>query len=98
MEDKNMKGSTKKETANNYDVKVTRAKEFDNGSVAFDMVVNGVTIYGCWYREGEKDGEEYQIVNFPSQKGKDGKYYNIAWFKIDDELKADIIAQLQKLV
>lgn len=93
-----MKGSTKKETANNYDVKVTHAKEVKEGSVAFDMVVNGVTIYGCWYREGEKDGEEYQIVNFPSQKGKDGKYYNIAWFKIDDELKADIIAQLQKLV
>lgn len=93
-----MKGSTKKETANNYDVKVTRAKEFDNGSVAFDMVVNGVTIYGCWYREGEKDGKEYEIINFPSQKGKDGKYYNIAWFKIEDELKADIIAQLQKLV
>ena len=98
MEDKNMRGSTKKETANNYDVKVTRAKEFDNGSVAFDMVVNGVTIYGCWYREGEKDGKEYEIINFPSQKGKDDKYYNIAWFKIDDELKADIIAQLQKLV
>lgn len=93
-----MKGSTKKETANNYDVKVTRAKEFDNGSVAFDMVVNGVTIYGCWYREGEKDGKEYEIINFPSQKGKDDKYYNIAWFKIDDELKSDIIAQLQKLV
>lgn len=93
-----MKGSTKKETANNYDVKVTRAKEVQEGSVAFDMVVNGVTIYGCWYREGEKDGEEYQIINFPSQKGKDGKYYNIAWFKIEDELKTDIIAQLQKLV
>ena len=93
-----MKGSTKKETANNYDVKVTRAKEFDNGSVAFDMVVNGVTIYGCWYREGEKDGKEYEIINFPSQKGKDDKYYNIAWFKIDDDLKSDIIAQLQKLV
>ena len=93
-----MKGSTKKETANNYDVKVTRAKEFDNGSVAFDMVVNGVTIYGCWYREGEKDGKEYEIINFPSQKGKDSKYYNIAWFKIEDELKSDIIAQLQKLV
>ena len=93
-----MKGSTKKETANNYDVKVTYAKEVKEGSVVFDMVVNGVTIYGCWYREGEKDGEEYQIVNFPSQKGKDDNYYNIAWFKIDDELKADIIAQLQKLV
>ena len=94
-----MKGSTKTtETANTYDVKVTRAKEVKEGSVAFDMVVNGVTIYGCWYREGEKDGKEYQMISFPSQKGKDDKYYNHCWFKIDEDLKSDIIAQLQKLV
>lgn len=90
-----MKGSTK---TNTYDVKVTRAKEFDNGNVTFDMVVNGVTVYGCWYREGEKDGKEYQMISFPSQKGKDGKYYSHAWFKIEDDVKSDIIAQLQKLV
>lgn len=94
-----MKGSTKKETANNYDVKVTRAKEFDNGNVTFDMVVNGVTIYGCWYREGKSQGgNEYQMISFPSQKGKDGKYYSHAWFKIEDDVKDDIIAQLQELV
>ena len=94
-----MKGSTKTtETVNNYDVKVTRAKEVKDGIVAFDMVVNGVTIYGCWYREGEKDGKEYQMISFPSQKGKDDKYYNYCWFNIDDDLKSDIIAQLQKLV
>ena len=94
-----MKGSTKKETQNTYDVKVTRAKEMDNGNVAFDMVVNGVTIYGCWYREGKsKDGNEYQMISFPSQKGKDGKYYSNAWFKIEDDVKDDIIAQLQNLV
>ena len=93
-----MKGSTKKETQG-YDVKVTRAKEFDNGSVAFDMVVNGVTIYGCWYREGkDKKGNDYEMISFPSQKGKDGKYYSHAWFKLEDGVKADIIDQLQKLV
>lgn len=89
-----MKGSTK----NTYDVKVTRAKEFDNGNVAFDMLVNGVTIYGCWYREGEKNGKDYQVISFPVQKGKDGKYYTHAWFKIEDDVKSDIIAQLRKLV
>ena len=93
-----MKGSTKKETKNTYDVKVTRAKEMDNGNFSFDMVVNGVTIYGCWYLEGtSKDGKDYQMISFPSQKGKDGKYYSHAWFKIDD-VKDDIIAQLQNLV
>lgn len=95
-----MKGSTKKtEKEMQYDVKVTRAKEFDGGAVTFDMVVNGITVYGCWYREGQdKNGKEYEIISFPSQKGKDGKYYNHVWFKVDDDTKADIIDQLQKLV
>lgn len=97
-----MKGSTKtkeNEKTMNYDVKVTRAKEVKEGIVAFDMVVNGVTIYGCWYREGkDKKGEEYRMISFPSHKGADDKYYNYTWFKIEDDVKEDIIAQLQKLV
>lgn len=97
-----MKGSTKKQEAQEtmgYSVKVTRAKEVKEGSVAFDMTVNGVAVYGCWYREGKtKNGEDYQMISFPSHKGGDGKYYNYAWFRIDDETKKDIIAQLQELV
>ena len=97
-----MKGSTKTQEAQEtmkYSVKVTRAKEVNEGSVAFDMTVNGVAIYGCWYREGQsKKGEDYQMISFPSHKGGDGKYYNHAWFRIDDETKKDIIAQLQELV
>ena len=93
-----MKGSTKNNTTN-YDVKVTRAKETKEGQVVFDMVVNGVTIYGCWYREGKsKKGEDYQLISFPSHKGNDDKYYNYCWFKIEDDVKTDIIDQLQKLV
>jgi hypothetical protein len=96
-----MKGSTttqETQATNNYTVKVTRAKEVKEGTVVFDMIVNGISIYGCWYREGEKDGKEYKLVSFPSQKGNDGKYYNHAWFKIEDDVKNDIIEQLQKLV
>lgn len=94
-----MKGSTKKTETQNFDVKVTRAKEVNEGQVVFDMVVNGVTIYGCWYREGKnKNGEDYTMVSFPSQKADNGKYYNHCWFKIDDSLKEEIVAQLQKLV
>lgn len=89
-----MKGST-----NNYEVKVTRAKEIEEGTVVFDMVVNGVTIYGCWYREGtSKKGVPYQLISFPSQKSGDGKYYNHVWFKIEDGLKSEIIDQLKELV
>lgn len=94
-----MKGSTKNTDSQNYDVKVTRAKEFKEGQVVFDMIVNGITIYSCWYREGkDKNGKDYTIVSFPSQKASNGKYYNHCWFKIEDSLKEEIVAQLQKLV
>lgn len=94
-----IKGSTKTENTQNYDVKVTRAKELEAGTIVFDTVVNGITIYGMFYRAGlDKNGKEYELISFPSHKGKDDKYYNYVWFKIDDELKAEIIAQLGKLV
>ena len=93
-----MKGSTKKETANNYDVKVTRAKEVKEGSVAFDMEVNGLSVYGCWYNEYKtKEGKDGTMISFPSYKNED-KYYNHVWFPISKELKEDIIAQIEKLV
>ena len=92
-----MKGSTKE--TNTYDVKVTRAKETKEGQVVFDMIVNGVNIYSCWYREGkDKNGKDYTMISFPSQKADNGKYYNHCWFKIEDSLKEEIVAQLQKLV
>lgn len=95
-----MKGSTKKENKSvfGYDVKVTRAKETKEGQVVFDMIVNGITIYGCWYREGTKDGQDYTMISFPSHKAENGNYYNHCWFKIEDDVKANIIEQLQKLV
>lgn len=96
-----MKGSTKKthETKRDFECVVTRAREVKEGTVAFDMEVNGVKIYGCWYKEGtNKDGKEYQIVNLPQEKGKDGEYYSIAWFPMSKEVRENIIDQLQKLV
>lgn len=96
-----MKGSqTKtKEDKRNFECVVTRAKEVKEGTVAFDMEVNGVKVYGCWYKEGtNKDGKEYQIVNLPQEKGKDGEYYSIVWFPMSKEVREDIIDQLQKLV
>lgn len=94
-----MKGSTKNTETQNYDVKVTRAKEVKEGQVVFDMIANGINIYGCWYREGkDRNGNDYTMVSFPSQKADNGKYYNHCWFKIEDSLKDEIVAQLQKLV
>lgn len=94
-----MKKTNESNKAFEYDVKVVRAKEFDDGSVSFDLVVNGINIYGLWYREyTNKKGEEGSLISFPSKKGKDDKYYNHCWFPIDEDLKASIIKQLEKLV
>lgn len=80
-------------------IKVTRAREFENGGLLFDMVVNGVTIYGCQWVEGEKNGQEYAFVSFPSrQSKKDKKWYNIAYVKLTDEETKDIESQIDSLL
>ena len=87
----NRNSNKKAEEAQAHAIKVLRARDFtkegeDGCSITFDMEVNGVTIYGCWYREGKKkDGGDYTMVSFPSQKGKDGKYYNHAYVKLSEE-------------
>lgn len=94
--------STAKKTEKkvDYKVEVTRAKEIKAGTISFDIKVNDVSIYGCWYRAGisEKTKKEYEIVSFPQVKGKDEKYYNVAWFPMSAEVKADIIKQLGELI
>ena len=74
-------------------IEVTRAHQFDDGSITFDMMVNGVSIYGCRIASG-KNGD---FVSFPSRKGKDGKYYSHAYVALDDQETADIISQIEKL-
>lgn len=90
-----MEIKTKKENKKvaNNEIKVTRAHQFEDGSVAIDMEVNGVSIYNSTLREG-KNG---MFVSFPSRKGKDGKYYSHVYVKLsDDDIKA-IIAQVEEL-
>lgn len=74
--------------ATQFEVEVTRAKELDNGTIMFDMVVNGVSVYGCSYKtlKRKDNGEEFAKIGFPSRKGSDGKYYNQVYFKINDDL------------
>lgn len=80
-----------KEEGRKYEIKVTRAKDFQN-CIMFDMEVNGVTIYGCSYRELQrKDGSgSFVKINFPQRKGSDEKYYNYAYFKITDDMIGEI--------
>ncbi len=89
----------KKQETVEYEIKVTRAK--DLGSVVmFDMTVNGVYINGCSYKELErKDGSgSFAKVNFPSHKGKNGKYYNTCYFKISDEDMQEIEHGIETLL
>ena len=85
-------------------IEVLRAKDFtedgkDGCSISFDMKVNEVTIYGCWYREGkDKKGEDYQLVSFPSKQGKDGKYYSHAYVKLQQSDIDLISKQIESLL
>ena len=97
-----VKSTAKKETEKkvDYTVEVIRAKEVKLGTIAFDVNVNGVTIYGCFYKAGisKKTNKDYELISFPQRKGTDDKYYNIAWFPISADVKAEIIKQLGDLV
>ena len=62
------------------------------------MEVNGVMIYGAYYRAGKtKKGDDYRMIAFPSKKGSDGKYYNHVYFKVSDELLDVIEEQIDQI-
>lgn len=86
------------EVTQTYAVKVERVKAVKENVFAFDMVVNGVTIYGCWYRQGVKDGKEWSLISFPSRKAENGKYYNYCQFPISSTLKSEIEKQMESLL
>lgn len=68
-----------------HDIKVMRVKDTDKYGVFFDLEINGVSVYGCSWVEGQKrDGTEYRFVSFPSHKGKDDKYYNYVYVKLTE--------------
>lgn len=75
-----------KKNATEKNIEVTRAHQFKDDSVIFDMVVNDVTIYGCRIVEGKKG----DFVSFPSHKGSDGKYYSYARVELSDDDIRDI--------
>lgn len=77
----------------NVEAKVTRANQVKD-TVYFDVVINGVTIYGCKVVEG-KNGD---FISFPSHKGKDDKYYNYVYIKLSDEQTAGIVKQVEEML
>lgn len=77
---------------------LTKADQ-DGCNIAVDLKINGVAIYGCFYREGkDKNGKDYTLVSFPSHKGNDGKYYNYAYVKLSDNDIEQIGKDIEKLL
>ena len=83
--------SSKKEVAaiEVTSLEVTRAREYED-IFFFDMVLNGVCIYGCRLIEGD-DG---WFVSFPSKKPdkKGEKWFNHCWAKLSDDTIGEICA------
>ena len=74
--------------------KVIRANEFKENRIFFDLILNDVTIYGCMV-VGYKDGE---FISFPSQKSKDGNYYNVVYAKLSGDDQKKIIDSVYELL
>ena len=97
------KGTRKEVKAVDHEIKVLRAHDMsgDNGvTIAFDVEVNGVIIYGCFWREGiDSKGNDYEMVSFPSQKSaKDGKYYKHAYVAFSDADKDAIQKGIESVI
>ena len=93
------KKQEEKKQEEKHEIKVTRAHELEK-CIMFDMVVNGITIYGCNYKELEKkDGSgSFVKIGFPSKKGKDDKYYNEVYFPVSEDDIATIEKQIEALI
>ena len=94
------KTENKKATIPVDQIKVTRAHQFAN-SISFDVTLyDTVTIYGCSYKtyKPKDSDEEKGIIDFPSKKGKDDKWYKHAYFFVTDEMLASIESQIEALI
>lgn len=74
------------------DFMVHRARSLDSGVIMADLVINGITIYGMKVLANKSTGEAF--LSFPQQKGRDGKYYNIAYAKLSDTDQEEMIRSI----
>lgn len=89
-----MSVKTKKATEKKTNkIKVVRAHQFDDDSIAIDLEVNGVSIYNATLREGKYG----HFVSFPYRKGKDGKFYSLVYVKFSEDDIQTIIEQVEEL-
>lgn len=83
-------------------IKVLKVRPVNDSTYAIDIEVNGIKIYGCFYREGVKDGKEWALVSLPQTKGKDAqgnvKYYDVVWFPISKDMVKDVAKQIESML
>lgn len=80
-----------RETMKVESFKITRAHEFDNGNVSFDMLINGVQIYRLSVVSA-KDSDR-QFIGFPSYQSN-GKWYNYCYLDLFDDDVEKIINEV----
>ena len=94
----NRKSSAKTEDAKvTLNIVVKRAKDLEK-VIMFDAEINGIMIYGMSYRTGTKDGRDWTLVDFPSRKENDGKYYHYCYVKLDTADVENIEKQIEALI
>lgn len=92
---KNSKKSVKKvEALKVSSIKIVRARAYED-MYFFDMVLNGIYIYGCRLIEAENGW----FVSFPSKKPtkKGGKWYNHCWAKLDEDTVCEICSEVMEI-
>lgn len=73
---------------------VERVHQFEDGSVTFNMVVDGFfRVYGLRIYDGQ-DGTPF--ISFPARKGKDGKYWNHCYFPLTHDDVSNIADQIDQ--
>lgn len=85
------KETTSRETIEVREFEVKNVNQYKD-TVFFNLVINGVIIYGCRVVEGQKG----DFISFPSKKGNDGKYYNHAYAALSEEDAGKILAEVEK--
>lgn len=70
-----------------HEVRVSRAHQFDNGNISFDLQIDEIKIYRLSVVRTKDDTE---FISFPSYQSGD-KYYNYAFVPFTDEDQDAII-------
>ena len=88
---------SRKEEKEKECIKVTTAHDSNvrmyNETIFFNLMLNGVQINGCTVARN-KDGDNF--ISFPSEKGKNGKWYKIVYAVLSEEDQDNILMEIQK--